>query len=768
MRTFVSLLLCLTCLAPLAAADLTVDGGSAVVVAPGDSIVLEITGPAGAAAWLLLDLDDGPSLVLGQSVPLGFSPAAVLLELGTIPGSGSLVLPVTIPAGDAFAGLTVFGVAATNDGAGWSFSDGISVAVLGRDTPLAGNPLGAAPHFEYVRAINAGAPVSAAVDPSAHPQVIGVTADVYVVASKTPDQWQADPSLVDVSGDGADVFTFSAGSIAANTLQVDGGSLSFDAGLGFGVPYDLVVDLDRDGQLDPADLIDGHADEAGFYVVHDPVRPGPLDVTEALYSGGTWLGQNLFYPTDIASMGELPLVVVSHGNGHNYQWYDHIGEHLASYGFVVMSHQNNTVPGIQSASLTTLDNTDYFLGNLDIIEGGLLDGHVDGHNITWIGHSRGGEGVARAYDRLFDGINVMDHFTVDDVKLVSSIAPTDFLGTNGANPHDVDYHLWVGGADADVTGCANNDIAQSFHLLDRAVGKRMSISLHGVGHGDFHNSSGSVATGPCLVGKNDTHAIMKGYLLPLVLHHIQGNVPAEDFLWRQWESFQPIGAPVTDPCVVVDLQYLPGPDEVLTIDDFQDGLADLATASGGAAVSSDLLGRAEGQLNDPNTSFTDNAASFNGFTYARNTDWSAGAVFEWDGGVDRTLRYDFPGGSLDASGHDLLSFRACQITRDALTTAEVGDLTFTVTLEDRDGDSATIDVGVYGGGVEEPYQRGSCGSGFGWGNEFESLRIPLSAFTTDGTGVDLDDLAALTFTFGPGAGSAVGRLGLDDLVFTLD
>jgi predicted dienelactone hydrolase len=152
-----------------------------------------------------------------------------------------------------------------------------------------------------------------------------------------------------------------------------------------------VVDLDHDVQLGPGDLVDGYGDEAGFYAVHDVTQAGPYPVTEILYSGGALLGQNTFYPTNVEGMGELPLVVVSHGNGHNYQWYDHIGYHLASYGYIVMSHENNTVPGIEAASTTTLTNTDYFLGHLNIIADGDLQGHVDARSIVWIGHSRGGE-----------------------------------------------------------------------------------------------------------------------------------------------------------------------------------------------------------------------------------------------------------------------------------------------------------------------------------------------------------------------------------------
>ena len=81
---------------------------------------------------------------------------------------------------------------------------------------------------------------------------------------------------------------------------------------------------------------------------------GPYQVIEIQYTGGTFLGQDTYYPANIPSLVQLPLVVVSHGNGHLYTWYDHIGYHLASYGFIVMSHQNDTVPGSHTAAVTTL------------------------------------------------------------------------------------------------------------------------------------------------------------------------------------------------------------------------------------------------------------------------------------------------------------------------------------------------------------------------------------------------------------------------------
>ena len=127
---------------------------------------------------------------------------------------------------------------------------------------------------------------------------------------------------------------------------------------------------------------------------------------------------------------------------------------MASYGYVVMSHTNDTQPGMEAASTTTLINTDYIIGHQDTIGGGGLDGHIDEHRITWIGHSRGGEGITRACDRLYDGSYTPEHFTIDDIVLLNSMAPTDFLKTDGSNPHGANFHLWTVSADADVEGSA--------------------------------------------------------------------------------------------------------------------------------------------------------------------------------------------------------------------------------------------------------------------------------------------------------------------------
>ncbi len=632
------------------------------------------------------------------------------------------------------------------------------------ETQLAGNSLKDYPFFEFVRTFNQGSPVQIAVDPGRHPGVVGITADVYVVAARNRKQWTLDPRLVDAHGSPL-TATFAGGSIRDNRFTVDTGSLDADAGTDIGVGYDVVIDLDRDGTLSDGDLVDGYGDEAGLYAVHDVTLPGPLEVTVIEYSGGSWLGQRTYYPTDIADMGLLPLVIVSHGNGHNYRWYDHIGEHLASYGYVVMSHQNRTGPGIESASKTTLSNTDYLIANQGTIAGGVLDGHLDSHSIMWIGHSRGGEGVTRAYDAILEGETALNTvYDLEDIRLVSSIAPTDFLKGGKSNPHHVTYSLWVGGADSDVTGCANNGIAQSFHLFDRATETRQSISLHGVGHGDFHDGGGnSYATGPCKIGRSRTHVIMRGYLLPLVHHHIRGNVPARDFLWRQWEGFRPIGAPSYQDCVVVDLMYEQGDDpEKLVLDDFQT-FKSPETSSSGGSVFFTVSSLVEDRLDDRNTTFTDDPANdpMNGMTHAGPTDPGHGIVFEYKG-ADTFISFEVLPDLGDFSRFDYLSFRATQATRNPRTIEDVGDTTFTVTLRDGSGGSSSINIGSYGGGIEEPYQRTGCGTGAGWANEWETIRIRLADFLHDNA-VDLTDVRSVDFRFGPSFGTPVGRLGLDEI-----
>ncbi|HWR77488.1 MAG TPA: choice-of-anchor X domain-containing protein [Thiobacillus sp.] len=644
-------------------------------------------------------------------------------------------------------------------------------------TELAGNSLSQYPFFEYVLAINVNAPVKVAIDPTRFPAIVGHTCDIYVVNHKS--DWATNPALVDVTPGGALTQTFSGATIQANTFEVAAAStLNANAGAGLGVPYDVVLDCDQNGSLSDGDFIDGMSGEAGLYMVHDTTAPGPFAVTEQIYnldSGvaagfgipGAKLGEDLYFPTNIAAMGRLPLVIISRGNGHDFRWYDHIGNHLASYGYIVMSHDNNTEPGPEFAATTTLGHTDAFIDQAEAgaIAGGQLVGLVDSHNIVWIGHSRGAEGVAIAYDSLFDGAVTPVHYARQDIRLVSSMLPTDFNGTNVANPHDANYHLWTASGDSDVNGSAGCDLCQTFHLVDRATGYKQSTIVQGAGHGDFHNepAAGEAFTGPCAIGRPNTHLIQLGYLLPLVKHYVEGNIPALDFLTRQYESFRPIGVPTGDPCIVVTNEYRNGAAVGnFIIDDDQTQTA-TSVSSSGAAVNFDVENLTEGRLDDNNGDFVWNAADpFNGATQGSSTDSTRGVVFDWTD-ADHFYEWQVPAGGNDFTHFRFLSFRGAQGTQHPNTTAVLGDLTFTVTLRDGGGVVSRINIGAYGGGIEEPYQRGG-----GWHNEMETIRLRTTDFANNGAGINLTNIVAVRLDVGPSFGSARGRLVVDDLMLTND
>lgn len=671
-------------------------------------------------------------------------------------------------------------------------------------TELAGNPLTQFPFFEYVRAFNVNAPVSVAIDPSRFPSIARDTCDVYVVAHKDPAEWAASPGLTDVTPDGALTRTFSATNIQANTFVVaDASTLDANAGHGLGVGYDVVLDCDQDGSLSAPDFIDGLGDEAGLYMVHDTTTDGPEPVTTLSYNidpdvGAAFgipawrLGQHLFFPSNIATLGRRPIVMISHGNGYMFNWYSNIGNHLASYGYIVVSHGNDTGPGSVAASLTTLGHTQAFidLAEAGAIADGQLVGHLDTHRIVWIGHSRGGEGVVIAYDSLFDGTVVPSNFSRDDVRFVSSMAPTDFTGTETANPHDANFHLWTASGDSDVNGAAGFmtedgvmiEAGQTFHLADRATGYHSSTVIQGTGHGWFSDGEwhgGDIALdvmSPCNIGQTNTHLVLNGMLLPLVLHYVEGNVPALDFFTRQYETFRPIGVPseVDLACLQVTTEYHGGADVGdYVIDDYQSGPGTARSSSGGA-VTFDVENVVEGRLDDNNDDFTwDETDPFNGATSAADSDPgteffppvtrdddSSGVVFDWTG-EDRFYEWSVPSGANDFRRFLYLTLRGAQGTQHPNTVANTGDATFSLTLRDGAGTTSTINIGAYGGGLEKPFDRRG-----GWHNEMETVRVRLTDFLNNGSTLDLSNITAVRLNAGPSFGSSQGRIVVDDVVLT--
>lgn len=159
------------------------------------------------------------------------------------------------------------------------------------------------------------------------------------------------------------------------------------------------------------------------------------------------------HPTALASLGELPLVVILHGHQHpcydgsstydtwpcdppseasaNHRGYYHFGRELASDGFIVVSISTNGIAAQDDDPSTCKDAGE--LARARLVErhlqlwenwdanggdpfGDLFKGHVDLSRIGLVGHSRGGGGAARTPAYLATS---SPHFRVQGVYLLS-------------------------------------------------------------------------------------------------------------------------------------------------------------------------------------------------------------------------------------------------------------------------------------------------------------------------------------------------------------
>ena len=699
-------------------------------------VTLAAADGGGAAAVVIVDV-------------VGMGPVTLLDADGAV-----LAVPFEVRAGDLPLALYVEG-AALGEATLTATVEGCTLPELPLRVvpvaPLAGRGRAEAPGFGYDDLFTLGQPLEVALDPAAQPDGFA-GADAWVVPHRSLTEWAADTTLVDVTG-------------AVEALDIGDGAPLAEAGRvvwegvepadgAFGARYDVVLDVDRDGAFSAGDRLDQGGEGDGVRVAGDLAVAGPHPVSQVDVSGGDWLGERVYWPDDLGALGPRPLVVISHGNGHSYDWYDYLGQHLASWGYVVMAHENDTQPGIETASTSTLTNTEWFLTHLDQVGGGTLVDLVDAHRIALIGHSRGGEGVVRAYTRLLDGDDTPDGFGVEDVRVIASIAPTVFNPVTVSDPDLVRYHLLVGSADGDVTGGPESPVAQSFRLYQAAFGTRSSTTVYGASHEDFNCCGGDDGVGTDQLERDDVQTIAKAYLLAVVAEGVDDDVVARALL-----AGNPMQAPATAFTTTVAATWRPA--EGLTVDDYQQ-FTDIGSASSNAAVGYDVAALYEGDQDDADLELAWTGDDpMNGMTQADDRgDQGRGVVFEWE--APAFYGYDLPTSLRDWRAERYLSFNACQGTRHPLTEALAGPLTFSVTLIDGAGVAVTRPIAP-DASVPAPYDRRFSGEGRGWANTFVTVRMPLVDFTAGGTGLDLGDIQAVTLEFGGEGDTPYGRIGLDDV-----
>jgi hypothetical protein len=762
--------------ATLAAVGSAADATEVTVPLPPASL----TGPVavlGARAVRLSAVDDPATDPRGASVVLAVEGPFELLD------ANGAVLPANASVASSALPTTVY-VRATGWGAGEVIVRPDPDADLGcvedrlalravAPPDLAGRKLAQRPFFDPTDTLRSDDQLDVQLALLLHPDRAGLSGDVYVVRHRTPTAWWSDRTLVDVTG-GAEPLTLDTATpareaavrawrdLAAPSGQPTPSDSTADAPYAGG--YDVVLDLDRDGTLSDGDLIDGLGQRPGFWVTPNLAAPGPYTPEMHRQDGGGWLQQEIWYPAEIASLdAPAPLVVISHGNGHDYRWYDHIGAHLSSWGFVVMSHANNTAPGIETASQTTLRNTEYFVLQHGGWFGGALNGRVDPHRIAWVGHSRGGEGVVRARQKMASGAATPAGYTLADLQTVVSIAPTVFLGVARSNPGDTPYQMLYGSSDGDVNGGADCDLCQAMRLASAATGPVGVTYLHGASHNAFHNGDGlQDGQGPDQLPRDQVHAIELATLLAHLGWRMQGVSAYKAWMLANPDGYRAQGWPDD---AVVATTWRDAPDAGFRFVDAFQLQPDPAVNDLGGAVVATVTDVVEALMDDSNADFSwlaNGRDPMNGMTINEPDGPERGVVFSWDGPAE--LAFEIPEGQGDVRDMDVVSLRACQGTRHPNTRAHDGPLGFAVALEDADGTQVEVPVDPFGL-LTPVYARAGLGAGEGWANEFNTVRLPLSSFAALDPGLDLGAIRWVRLRFGPDQGAATGRLGLDDLAF---
>jgi hypothetical protein len=632
--------------------------------------------------------------------------------------------------------------------------------------PLAGKPLNDFPWFQCINNFQTDDTVYLAIDPNRFPNLINQTISVFIVESRTPDSYAINPFLEDVRGVAQEVM-ISGINIQENTFMLDQSSLLEDfSGASLGVGYDLILDVDNNEILSSGDFIDGmDLYKAGFYKVHNTADPGPFaPVVENYFNEDPWLNKRIYFPANFQSLGELPLVIVSHGWTYDYFMYDYIGEHLASYGYFVVIHANDVGAGghaaTNSASLTTLDNTDHFIGEQSTIFNGYFDGHIDKTKIAFLGHSTGGEGIVRAYTRVLNNEYTPENFELEDIKLLCPFAPTAWQTNDLTDPDFANFHLFSCAADTDCSlfPCPENHWRQSFSIFERSKGNRQLTYIHGAGHTDLNDcvigcNPWVDTLAPDLIGKENTHLVVKSYLLPLLELYLNSNPAGEEYFTRMYDDFHPVGIPefvqVAKEFKQKDESYK------FIIDDYQTN-ENLNMSSSGFAVSFDVNNIYEIEMRDNDQSFNwTGTQQANGFSRSKVGDDPRCVIMDWDEDGDWYYSIDLP--ELSNLAFEYLSFRVCQGTRHPNTVLLNDGLSFQVLLTDGSGNTASVSTTNYGL-INQPYQRDG-----GWANEFETIIIRLSDFAINNPDFNLNELGTIRFEFGNSFNSETGRLAIDDI-----
>ncbi len=531
----------------------------------------------------------------------------------------------------------------------------------------------------------------------------------------------------------------------------------------------------------------------------DPGDPGPLTVSRDEYNlgdtvfhpvgfpgPGVELNANVYYPADL-SQGPYPLIIYLHGRHAtcylggsailawpctggfqsipSYLGYEYMQEVLASWGYIVVSiganginAQDNNVFDLGAQARAELIQKHLDLWNDWNSPGGappfdtLFSGHVDLQNVGTMGHSRGGEGVAKHY--LYNqGLG-----SPYGIVAVLPLAPVDF---NRPDVTNVPLEVILPYCDGDVSDLQGVHLVDDVRYTPGDLTPKHTTLVMGANHNHFNTiwtpggwPAGTADDWLAFVGGGSSDAWCgtvpgnhrltpaeqrgtgKAYMNGFFRRYIGG----EDFsgLWKG-DVPPPPSAMTTE----IYQSYLP-PDSPGTRLDVNRLLsaADLSVNFQGGAVTEDGLNPYDlcgGELPQPQHCLSGQSTARQPHTTPSARSSRRGLSqnrFGWDD-PSAFLENDLPG--VDVSGLGVLQFRAAVNYTDG---RNAGDQDFTVTLTDGSGSSSSTTISANSGSLYFP--PGQIPSGRPVPKIFlNTVRLPLSSFPM----VDLTNIQSIRFDF---------------------
>jgi len=164
------------------------------------------------------------------------------------------------------------------------------------------------------------------------------------------------------------------------------------------------------------------------------------------------IGIKIFSQSELTD--KAPLVLITHGFGETYESYDYLAEHLASYGYIVISinHEDSDKATLDKEGLKSLTNPELFetrpqdvqfvldqvLSNK--IDNNLLKNKVDVDKIGIAGHSLGSTTSLQMIGLTVDTLNEKSE-SFKNSKIKASIAMSPQLGNVGDPEGDKKYGI---------------------------------------------------------------------------------------------------------------------------------------------------------------------------------------------------------------------------------------------------------------------------------------------------------------------------------------